>query len=499
MPQTGNYSVNKRGGRRTANYGHTFLQRKQTLLDRKSIEEAFFIQCGCETGCVWRAANALPDFSDRVTNLRELRFGGKTLGVAKCDHLRIWQLRFFDVFIHDGYSWDHPGGEKIVRTSGCHLLYVVALFGHETEIDRACHDVAGNVRAESEFLFEQCKNASQQSELGTIFEYKLGSVSLCRDAFMQILGLPVLNARFLRYETLLRQGVNALPLYEPRPQMRGTKQEVCCQYIHAYVLVHAEKSPREPILLLSRTPLADVESSYREHLKNTNCVEKSTFRKLWYKQLKVPLADPVSGELFDILIRRRRAVGFKACDLCCSLRFSLMMASMKKLRDIAKEKYLLHIRKVKANRVGLQRARVECDGIKVVGVSVDGADFGKFPTPTTKSKAKVLGGMHRIKNKLTGVEFFSGERKIVIFRSLPNVSTGANLTLTIFVRFAMFIAHARPSTCPRTCTCTYRLFNLGYFDQARKVYINWDGSHDNINYTCLYALVHFLLCAEKAR
>ena len=319
---------------------------------------------------------------------------------------------------------------------------MVALFGHETEIDRACHDVAGNVRAESEFLFEQCKNASQESELGTIFEYKLGSVSLCRDAFMQILGLPVLNARFLRYETLLRQGVNALPLYEPRPQMRGTKQEVCCQYIHAYVLVHAEKSPREPILLLSRTPLADVEGSYREHLKNTNCVKKSTFRKLWYQQLKVPLADPVSGDVFDILIRRRRAVGFKACDLCCSLRFALMMASMKKLRDIAKEKYLAHLRKVKANREGLQRARVECDGIKVVGVSVDGADFGKFPTPTTKSKAKVLGGMHRIKNKLTGVEFFSGERKIVIFRSLPNVSTGANLTLTIFVRFVMAIAHA---------------------------------------------------------
>ena len=43
-----------------------------------------------------------------------------------------------------------------------------------------------------------------------------------------------------------------------------------------------------------------------------------------------------------------------------------------------------------------------------------------------------------------------------------------------------------------------RLFNLGYFDQAQKVYVNWDGSHDNIAYTALYSLVHFLLCAEKA-
>ena len=29
------------------------------------------------------------------------------------------------------------------------------------------------------------------------------------------------------------------------------------------------------------------------------------------------------------------------------------------------------------------------------------------------------------------------------------------------------------------------------------MYINWDGASDNVNYTCLYALVHFLLCAEK--
>ena len=130
MPQTGNYSVNKRGGRRTANYGHTFLQRKQTLLDRKSIEEAFFIQCGCETGCVWRAANALPDFSDRVTNLRELRFGGKTLGVAKCDHLRIWQLRFFDVTVTAGIT---PG---VKRLCACHVVHGHTLWPCDT--DRQC-------------------------------------------------------------------------------------------------------------------------------------------------------------------------------------------------------------------------------------------------------------------------------------------------------------------------------------------------------------------------
>ena len=46
------------------------------------------------------------------------------------------------------------------------------------------------------------------------------------------------------------------------------------------------------------------------------------------------------------------------------------------------------------------------------------------------------------------------------------------------------------------CVCVCRIFNLGYLDEAEKVYINWDGAGDNVNYTVVYALIHFLLCAE---
>lgn len=65
-------------------------------------------------------------------------------------------------------------------------------------------------------------------------------------------------------------------------------------------------------------------------------------------------------------------------------------------------------------------------------------------------------------------------RTIHLFRTLPNIKTGANLTMTIIGR----------------------LLNLRVLDDAVDLYINWDGSPDNINYTCYYALIHFLLCAE---
>ena len=42
-----------------------------------------------------------------------------------------------------------------------------------------------------------------------------------------------------------------------------------------------------------------------------------------------------------------------------------------------------------------------------------------------------------------------------------------------------------------------RLFNLGFFDEATDIYINWDGARDNANYTCLYTLCHFLVAAEE--
>ena len=34
------------------------------------------------------------------------------------------------------------------------------------------------------------------------------------------------------------------------------------------------------------------------------------------------------------------------------------------------------------------------------------------------------------------------------------------------------------------------LFNKRMFDKAEEIYINWDGSADNVNYTCLFGFVH---------
>ena len=68
-----------------------------------------------------------------------------------------------------------------------------------------------------------------------------------------------------------------------------------------------------------------------------------------------------------------------------------------------------------------------------MAVYVDAMDKSKCSLPTTKSEAKCLGKMHKIVQKVTGVEVVGGQRGgLRLFRSLPDVKCGANMTATIF-------------------------------------------------------------------
>ena len=63
-----------------------------------------------------------------------------------------------------------------------------------------------------------------------------------------------------------------------------------------------------------------------------------------------------------------------------------------------------------------------------------------------------------------------------MFRTLANVATGGNLTATLL----------------------FRLLSSGLVPRhVTDMYINMDGSSDNICYTTFYALIHILLCTKK--
>jgi len=136
-----------------------------------------------------------------------------------------------------------------------------------------------------------------------------------------------------------------------------------------------------------------------------------------------------------------------------------------------------HIKEVYADREELARIQRLCMvDPHHAGFFLDAADSQKCSIPTTKSTAKMMSQLWRIKQKLTCVQMFDTSQTLFMFRTLPNVPTGGNLT----------------------CTILMEMFKTGLFDNATDLYINVDGAGDNICYTLVYSLIHFLLCAKAS-
>ena len=136
-----------------------------------------------------------------------------------------------------------------------------------------------------------------------------------------------------------------------------------------------------------------------------------------------------------------------------------------------------HVELVYADREELARIQRLCIMVDPhhAGFFLDAADSQKFSIPTTKSTAKMMSQLWRIKQKLTCVQMFDTSQTLFMFRTLPNVPTGGNLT----------------------CTILMEMFKTGMLDVVSDLYINVDGAGDNICYTLVYSLIHFLLCAKE--
>ena len=153
------------------------------------------------------------------------------------------------------------------------------------------------------------------------------------------------------------------------------------------------------------------------------------------------------------------------------------MASTPESKAAAQRKLAEHLRLVGLDRDEAYRIQRLCrtSGGQSLGFSIDAMDLNKTQLPVCHSQAKTLSKLYRIKQKLTGVEVY-GKPGLLLFRTLADVPTGANLTSTIISR----------------------LFSLGLADHAEEIYVQWDGSSDNVNYTNIFFLAWLLLSAERS-
>ena len=200
------------------------------------------------------------------------------------------------------------------------------------------------------------------------------------------------------------------------------------------------------------------------------------FTKQFHKTLRDGVTDSETGVRYQTYIMKSSAKGFSACNFCKYIQMRMSGSSNLAKRSAYQRKFQKHIDEVYADREELARIQRLCMvNPHHCGFFIDAADSNKFQLPTTKSTAKLLSQLWRIKQKMTCVQIFDAHKSLYFFRTLPDVPTGGNLT----------------------CTILAEMLTTGLFCKCTDLYINVDGAGDNICYTLIYALVHFLLSANS--
>jgi len=245
-----------------------------------------------------------------------------------------------------------------------------------------------------------------------------------------------------------------------------------------YISKHSQNSPSVTKIYVDHVGNHEMYKIYLKEAteKKYKHIEEGCFENVWRELLKVGITNPETSVHCTVEVRKKKAKGFADCDCCSYYKMLICGTSDTSLRRAYQRKLDKHIRDVYDDREELARIQRLCIvDSKHCGFFLDAADSNKFGIPTTTSTAKQLSKLWRIKQKLTCVQMFDCRKSLYFFRTLPDVPTGGNLTCTILAE--MFMKKNLMGTCT-------------------DVYINVDGSGDNINYTVIYALVHFLLCAH---
>ena len=311
------------------------------------------------------------------------------------------------------------------------------------------------------------------------FKFVIGNVIVCRDAFCVALGLPFNSNRIMRLQTRVNNGEKTLSwqLTKVRALKGNGLQQECTAFLQNVALNQSEKSPVRPVLYILHQRIKNLFRLYKvKYSCRPKTVEQSTLEKLWKQVFKTKLVDPDTGILCAVEKKKIYAAGHKTCDICEELALAIRQAKSKAEKADARANDNEHRDAMRADQQTVNRLMDRCIGSDTdFGCTLDCPDFNKFPTPSVRSKAPIMSDIMKIKNKITAVVMWNKPKTVHLYRCLPDIRTGANLTLTVLMR----------------------LLDQGHLDKCVNFYLYYDGASDNINYTFIKACCHILVCAEK--
>ena len=315
------------------------------------------------------------------------------------------------------------------------------------------------------------------------FKYFLPVVGdVCRACWIQCAGYPNANSgRVRQAEAAIRRG-NSIPVaYKPGRNL-SNRSLFARTFISDYILKHSQYSPADTILYVEfrgRRAVSGRRALHDRYVKESAIykpLKKEAFYREWNRVVAGGVVDPETSILYQVRVRKKHAKGFAKCNQCELWKNRIAGTGDVSKRAGFRRKLDEHVSEVQYDREELARViRLCLRDRKHAGFYCDAADSAKFQVPTTASTASKLSTLWRVRQKLTCVQMFDVNKSLYMFRTLPDVPTGGNLTGTIFIH----------------------LLNLVNFTRVTDIHINVDGAGDNINYTFMYTLAHVLLHAPK--
>ena len=332
---------------------------------------------------------------------------------------------------------------------------------------------------ETPWVFDQLLNfAVSSGHRKPKFKYRLPLVGrVCRAAWVLAAGYPnPRTSRILQNEARIRSGFRAPK--EPKNSRRLdllNRTTYMRAFLRDYCLKHGQSSPTDTILYVTYCGLKSLYTKYLKEMRGFHPVSMSTFTKGWNYVLCRGVTDPETAVQYQVAILKSKAKGFSKCNMCQYYKMKITSTSDMKKQTAYKRKLMQHIDDIMDGREEIARVQRQCcTDPRHAGFYIDAADKNKFQIPTTKSVAKMMSKLWRVRQKLTAIQCFDLRKSLYFFRTLPDVPTGANLTATIIARF----------------------MDLEDFKQVEDLHLHVDGAGDNINYTLLYTFTHLLLSAK---
>lgn len=257
---------------------------------------------------------------------------------------------------------------------------------------------------------------------------------------------------------------------------RGWRGDLCRAWMRTHIKKMADFNPVKLTASLDPDPIELRHTLYKIDWSRRPAGSKSgeallftRFCQLWKEVCGVGYVE--DGETYTIKIRPPRS-GF-TCDICQKLMAKKRKASTQSEKDSISHQIRQHLQQAREAREAYADIILLAQmNPQIASWAIDAADQAKHHCPKLSFLCRELSKIKKIVQQFIGV--LDHRMGYALFRRLPYVPKGANLTLTLIID----------------------MIRRGHLRGKSQVYIQWDGASENVAKTNLRFFIWLLLACE---